>query len=72
MTELLKRAFDVAAELSEEEQNKVAEWLLNELATEKQWEKQFSATGKTLARLAREALREHESAETQILDPEVL
>ena len=72
MTELLKKAFDVAAELSEDEQNKVAEWLLNELATEKQWEKQFSETGETLARLAREALREHERGETQILDPEVL
>jgi len=36
---------DVAAELSEDEQNKVAEWLLSELATEKQWEKQFLATG---------------------------
>ena len=39
MTELLKKAFDVAAELSEDEQNKVAEWLLSELATGKQWEK---------------------------------
>ncbi len=72
MTELLKKAFDVAAELSEDEQNEVAEWLLNELATEKQWENQFSETGETLARLAREALGEHERGETQILDPEVL
>ncbi len=72
MTELLKKAFDVAAELSEDEQNEVAEWLLNELATEKQWENQFSETGETLARLDREALREHERGETQILDPEVL
>lgn len=54
MTELLKKAFDVAAELSEDEQNKVAEWLLSELATEKQWEKRFLATGKTPAHLARE------------------
>ena len=72
MTELLKKAFDVVSELSEDEQNEVAEWLLNELATEKQWENQFSETGETLARLAREALREHERGETQILDPEVL
>jgi hypothetical protein len=72
MTELLKKAFDVAAELSEDEQNKVAEWLLNELATDRQWEKQFSATGQTLARLAREALREHERGQTKILDPKVL
>ena len=37
MTDLLKKAFDAASQLPDEEQDAVAEWLLTELASEEGW-----------------------------------
>ena len=58
MTDLLKKAFDTASRLPEEEQDVVAEWLLAELAAEQEWEERFAGTQDALSILAREALRE--------------
>ncbi len=69
MTELLKKAFEAASRLSEEEQNAVAEWLLAELSSEERWEARFAETQDALSVLAREALDEHERGETRDLDP---
>lgn len=41
MTDLLKKAFDAASQLSEDKQDAVAEWLLSELASEEEWEERF-------------------------------
>ena len=65
MTDLLKKAFDVASRLPEDEQDAVAEWLLAELASEEGWENRFARTQGTLSTLAREALDEHERGETE-------
>ncbi len=70
MTDLLKKAFDAASQLSEEEQDAVAEWLLAELDSEEGWEEQFAETQNALSVLAREALEEHQRGETEGLDPE--
>lgn len=72
MTDLLKKAFDAASRLSEEEQDAVAEWLLAELASEEKWEERFAESQDVLYLLAREALDEHERGETRDLDPESL
>jgi len=70
MTELLEKAFAAASELPEEEQNAVAVWLLDELASERRWQAQFSESQEELARLAAEALEEHKSGGTREFDPD--
>ncbi len=72
MTDLLRRAFDAASRLPEDEQDAVAEWLLAELHSEEEWEGRFASTQGTLSALAREALAEHERGETEDLDPDSL
>ena len=72
MTDLLKKAFDAASRLPENEQDAVAEWLLAELRSEGEWEQRFVRTQDALALLAREALIEHKSGESEELDPNSL
>ena len=67
MTDLLKKAFEAASRLPEEEQDAVAEWLLAELASEEEWEGRFTNTQGALSVLAREALNEHKCGETEKL-----
>ncbi len=70
MTDLLKRAFDAASQLPDEEQDAVAEWLLAELDSEEGWEERFAGTQNALYVLAREALEEHRKGESEGLDPD--
>ena len=72
VTDLLKKAFDAASRLPEDEQDAVAEWLLAELRSEEEWEGRFARTQDALSMLAREALNEHERGETEDLDPDSL
>jgi hypothetical protein len=72
VTDLLKKAFDAASRLPEEEQDAVAEWLLAELASEEGWEERFAGTQDALSVLAREASEEHQRGETKELKPESL
>lgn len=72
MTRLLEQAFVEASKLSEGEQNAIATWLLEELASERRWEKGFSESQAMLASLADEALTEHHQGRTQELDPDNL
>ena len=60
MTDLLKKAFDVASRLPVDEQDAVAEWLLAKLTSEQKWEERFAHTQGALTLLAREALDEHQ------------
>lgn len=68
MTKLLEKAFSEISKLSEIEQNKVAKWLLNELVSEKRWEKAFAESEEILHQLADEALDEHRQGKTKPLD----
>jgi hypothetical protein len=72
MTDLLKKAFDAASRLTDEEQDAVAEWLLAELAADEEWEQQFGETQDTLSVLAREVSEEYQRGETEKLNPESL
>lgn len=65
MTQLLDRAFAVAASLPEMEQDAIASLLLSELESERQWSASFAASQSQLAALADEALREFEIGETE-------
>ncbi len=72
MTDLLKKAFDAASQLPEDEQDAMAEWLLAELASEEGWGRRFAGTQEALSLLARETLEEHDRGETRELDPGLL
>lgn len=72
MTKLLEKAFSQASQLSVEEQDALADWLLKELESESRWEKLFAESQDELSKLAADALAEHRRGETKELDPEQL
>ena len=72
MTQLLEKAFSEVTKLPEDEQDAVAAWLLEELASEARWNQAFTDSADALSALADEALAEHAAGKTQILDPEKL
>jgi len=72
MTKLLKKAFEEAARLPDDEQNSIASWLLAELRSEQKWSDAFARSPDKLSKLADEALREHAAGKSQSLDPEFL
>ncbi len=72
MTELLEKAFSEVSKLNESQQDSVALWLLEELASEQRWEKAFNDSQDLLSQLADEALAEHRAGKTKLLDPDNL
>lgn len=72
MTELLEKAFSEVSKLNESQQNSFAQWLLDEIASEQRWDKLFSDSQDLLSQLAKEALAEHRSGKTKLLDPDTL
>ena len=69
MNQLLQRAFNKAAELPQEEQDRFALFLLAQLESERQWAELFARpeSDDLLERLTDEALLEHRSGRTQRL-----
>ncbi|HDM79315.1 MAG TPA: hypothetical protein ENG51_23060 [Deltaproteobacteria bacterium] len=59
MTKLLEKAFEEASKLPELEQNALVRWLIDEIISEKKWEKEFADTEDVLEKLAQEALMEY-------------
>ena len=74
MNQILQRAFNKAAELPQEEQDRFALFLLAELESERQWAELLARpeSEDLLERLADEALLEHRSGRTQRLTMEDL
>lgn len=72
VTELLRKAIQQAEQLSNDEQDAFARWLLEELASEKRWAEAFARSQDRLKDLATEALEEHRAGRTEVLDPERL
>ena len=68
MTKLLKKAFEEASRLPEVDQNALAKWVLDELHSEKAWEKSFAESEDVLEKLADEAIAEKRKAKTIPLD----
>jgi hypothetical protein len=64
VTELLKKAFDEASKLSDEEQDALASALLEELQGERQWDALLARSQAQLSSLADEALAEHRARRT--------
>jgi hypothetical protein len=72
MTTLLQKAFAEAAKLPQDEQDLLAARLLAELAAENDFDRAIAGSSDRLLALAREALAEHRSGQTEELDPEQL
>ncbi len=74
MNQLLQKAFEKAAQLPQEEQDKFARFMLVELESEQRWAELFSRpeSEDLLERLADEALAAHRAGRTQPLDAEKL
>ena len=72
MTKLLKEAFDKASELPEEAQDQFARWVIEELASEKEWTKLLKSSPQAVSTLAKEAIAEHRDGRTEPLDPDNL
>lgn len=68
----LEKAFAEASKLPPEEQDLLAAWILEELASEKRWREAFEKSAVELSKLAGEALEEYRAGRTQELDPEKL
>jgi hypothetical protein len=68
MTTALQDAFNQASALPVAQQETLAALLLEEMASEKRWQKAFSESQDTLARMAAEAIAEDERGETRDLD----
>ena len=68
MTKLLNKAFEEASRLPEINQNALAKWILDELNSEKAWEKSFAKSEDILENLANEAIREKRKGKTSPLD----
>ena len=69
MNQLLQKAFERAAELPEEEQDRFALFLMAELESERQWVELFARpeSEDLLESLADEALAEHRAGRTRPL-----
>ena len=63
----LERAFAEAAKLSSSDQDALAEWILQELASEREWAKAFERSQAARATLAEVALTEHRAGHTRRL-----
>ena len=72
MTDKLKRAFEEASKLPEEEQEALAGWILAELVAERRWQSTWSESKDKLGDMAREAKAEYRKGETEELDPDQL
>ncbi len=68
MTSMLEKAFILASELTEDEQNALASWVLEELKSEKKWKHVFENSQNELAKLAEQALLEESQDKTKDMD----
>jgi hypothetical protein len=71
MTKLLQEAWARVSKLSDDEQDRIARELLEELE-EAEWDLLIAHSGDALKRMAEEARAEYEAGETEPLDPETL
>ncbi len=68
-TKLLEKAFAEASKLTEQQQEALAAWILEELTSERRGEEALDSSSDALAQLADEALVEYRKGRTQGLDP---
>ena len=69
MTKLLKKAFDRAAALPEDEQDAIASMVLEEIEDEARWRASFAKSQDALASLAKQAREEIARGDVLPVDP---
>ncbi len=74
MTDLLQHAFKVASELPEEQQDMLAQILLDEMESERKWDELFSRpeSEELLSQMAEETLADYKAGLTEPLKLEDL
>ena len=72
MTRALDSAISKLATLPADEQDRIAQWLLDELRDEEHWARQFSASQDSLSTLAAETRAERAAGRATELDPDKL
>ena len=72
MTRSLNTVIAKIAALPPDEQDRIAQWLLDELNDEDRWTEQFENSQDSLDRLADEARSEREAGKAAQLDPDKL
>lgn len=70
MTELLEKAIAELSRLPDEQQNSMAQWILEELEDERRWDAAFASSLPQLEQLAKKALSDYQSGRTQELKPD--
>ena len=68
MTSLVEKAFGEVSKLPELEQNALARWILDEIMSEKKWDKIFAESEDVLTHLSKEASKDNEEGKTTDLD----
>ncbi len=68
MATLLDRAISEMSKLPKRERDRIARWLLEEIASEGRWAEAFDGSRDALDRLAGEALEEHRRGRSKPLD----
>ena len=72
MTTLLEEVFARVARLPQEEQDAIARWLMEELASEHKWESLLAESQEELTSLANQALSDYRQGRTSQLDSNAL
>jgi hypothetical protein len=72
MTKLLQDAIEKVRQLSDDEQNAIAQIVLDEIESERRWDELFARSPEKLAKLADRAWAEHEAGKSEELDPDKL
>ena len=72
MTRALEAAMAKLATLSAEEQDRIAQWLLDELRDDEHWNRQFATSQDALSKLAAEARTDLAAGRATELDPNKL
>jgi len=65
MTTLLKKAIEKTSLLSDDEQDKIAQIILDEISDEAKWNSHFSNSQSELLTLAEKAIKDYKSGKTQ-------
>jgi len=72
MTKLMKKAIEELSRLSDDQQDSMAQWILEELEDEQRWNAAFSSSLPKLEQLAKKALEDHQAGRTRDLKPDEL
>ncbi len=68
VTKRFEKVIDKIGKLPAEEQDALADWILEELGDEQRWQKSFAESQDLLGKMADKALQEHKQGKTNPLD----